>query len=300
MKTALHTVSYAGIWPGQALLTVEQIIDRAANLGYDAIMLMAKRPHASLLDLNDERRKILRAKLADAGLQLSIVAGYNDFCLGSEAPDVPLGEMQILYITELARLARDLDCSLVRVFTGFERAQLSYDQQWVGVTRSLKEAARRAADFGVTLCVQNHHDMAVGYQSLADLLAEIDEPNCRAAFDAWAPALHGADLAAGVAALGPRIAYTTVADYVRRPRYYYRPRLVNYEQQTDVIRAVPMGEGFIDYRGFFQALQASGYNGYVAYEMCSMLRGGGGEENLDRCAGRFLTWFDEHGFRTKG
>jgi sugar phosphate isomerase/epimerase len=53
---------------------------------------------------------------------------------------------------------------------------------------------------------------------------------------------------------------------------------------------VPMGEGFIDYRGFFAALREAGYNGTVAYEMCSPLRGGGGEENLDRCARRFLEY----------
>src|SRR5262249_23484735 len=149
---------------------------------------------------------------------------------------------------------------------------------------------------GVTLCVQNHHDLAVGYETLADLLAEVDQPNCQAAFDAWAPALHGADLAAGVKLLGKRIAHTTVADYVLRPRYHYRPRLVNYEPQTALVRAVPMGEGFIDYAAFFRALKEVGYNGYVAYEMCSPLRGGGSEANLDRCAKRFLAWMKENGF----
>ena len=48
-----------------------------------------------------------------------------------------------------------------------------------------------------------------------------------------------------------------------------------------------MGEGFIDYAAFFKALRSTGYTGYVAYEMCSMLRGGGSLENLDRCAIQF-------------
>ena len=52
MKTCLHTVSYAGTW-GQAALTLEQTIDKAAELGFDGIMLMAKRPHGSVLDLTD-------------------------------------------------------------------------------------------------------------------------------------------------------------------------------------------------------------------------------------------------------
>ena len=54
--------------------------------------------------------------------------------------------------------------------------------------------------------------------------------------------------------------------------------------------AVPMGEGFIDYPAFFRALTEVGFDGYVAYEMCSTLRGGGSQENLDRCARQFLAY----------
>jgi sugar phosphate isomerase/epimerase len=147
----------------------------------------------------------------------------------------------------------------------------------------------------VTIGVQNHHDMAAHVDSLFDLLQEIDEPNCKAMFDAWAPALHGTDLAAAVKKMAPYLIHTTVADYVRRPRFRYQPSLVNYAREEEVTRAVPMGEGFIDYPGFFKALQEIGYEGYIAYEMCSQLRGGGAEENLDRCARRFLEYIATSG-----
>src|SRR5262249_18597181 len=109
-------------------------------------------------------------------------------------------------------------------------------------------------------------------------------------FDAWAPALQGTDLVAAVKKLAPYIVHTTVADYVRRPRFRYQPALVNYVPDTDAVRAVPLGEGFIDYRAFFKALHEAGFGGHVAYEMCSPLRGGGSEENLDRCARKFLDY----------
>jgi sugar phosphate isomerase/epimerase len=51
---------------------------------------------------------------------------------------------------------------------------------------------------------------------------------------------------------------------------------------------VPIDEGFIDYSAFLKALKSGGYNGPVAYEMCSPLLGGGSEENLDRYARKFL------------
>jgi sugar phosphate isomerase/epimerase len=289
-KTALHSVSYAGVWPGQARLGLDDFLVRAKDLGFDAVMLMAKRPHLSPLDYDAEARGRLRERLASLGLRVACLAGYTDFCMGADRPDIPAREMQILQVWELCRLARDLGCGLVRVFTGFDQATATYDQQWNWCVAALQECARTAATLGVTIGVQNHHDVAGHWQSMADLLADVNHPNCKAMFDAWTPALHGDDLAEAARLMAPHMVHTTVADYVRRPRFRYLPALVNFSREPDAVRAVPMGEGFIDYRTFFRGLRDGGYQGYVAYEMCSPLRGGGGEENLDRCARRFLEY----------
>jgi sugar phosphate isomerase/epimerase len=109
-------------------------------------------------------------------------------------------------------------------------------------------------------------------------------------FDAWSPGLQGADLVEAARMMAPLSVQTTVADYVRRPRFHYDPSLVNFERQTDAVRAVPMGEGFIDYKSFFSAMHEAGFDCPVAYEMCAPIEGGGGEANLDRCAKQFLNW----------
>jgi sugar phosphate isomerase/epimerase len=287
-KTALHSVSYAGVWPGQARLGLDAFLEKASSLGFGGVMLMAKRPHLSPLDFDQNARRRLRGKLATLGLEVACLAGYTDFCLGSNHPEIPTREMQILYVGELARLAREIGSSMVRVFTTYSDPAVTLDQSWNACIESLRECARLAAEFGVTIGVQNHHDVAVHFDSLRDLLDDVGEPNCRAMFDAWSPALHGCDLAEGVRTMAPYTVHTTVADYVRRPQFKYVPPLVNYVRETDAIRAVPMGTGFIDYRTFFGALAESGYDGYVAYEMCSPLRGCGSEANLDRCAKTFL------------
>jgi sugar phosphate isomerase/epimerase len=287
-KTALHSVSYAGLW-GQARLSLDDFLDRARALGFPAVMLMAKRPHLSVLDYDSEARKKLRQRIERLGLKVACLAGYNDFGMGGDRPDIPSREMQVLYIRELCRLACDLDCGLLRIFTGYPGGG-AYEQQWNASVAALRECAGLTADYGVTLGVQNHHDTAAHYESLFDLLEEVGHPNCKAMFDAWAPALQGSDLAAAVRKMAPYIVHTTVADYVRRPRFRYEPGLVNYLPEPSAVRAVPMGEGFIDYRSFFRALRETGFDGYVAYEMCSPLRGGGGEANLDACAGRFLEY----------
>ncbi len=283
----LHSVSYSGSW-GQTRLSVEEFIDKAAELGFDGVMLMAKRPHLSVLDHGPQARRELRKRLESAGLKQMCLAGYNNFTADLEHSDIPHLEIQIHYITELARLCADLGGSLLRVFTAYEHARANYVSQWNMVVNALGESARRASEFGVTIGVQNHHDLAVGYETQHDLIRAVNEPNCKALFDAWAPALHGADLEKAARRMAPLMAHTTVANYQFRPRYRYNPSLVNYAKLEPYVQAVPIDEGFIDYTSFLNTLDQSGFRGTVAYEMCSALDGGGSLENLDRYARRFL------------
>jgi sugar phosphate isomerase/epimerase len=287
--TLLHSVSYSGSW-GQTFLPVDQFVDKAAELGYRGVLLMAKRPHLSVLDYGPDERARLRDRIVARGLTSVAIAGYTNFTADLEHGEVPHREIQIQHVVELARLARDVGGNLVRVFTGYEHPGSSFTSQWNLLVAALKECARRSAEFGATIGVQNHHDLAVGYQSMSDLIRAVDEPNCRACYDAWSPALCGEDLGTAAQVLAPVTVHTTVADYQLRPRFRYQPALVNYTRETPYVQAVPMGEGFIDYRAFFRSLFAHGFEGSVAYEMCSPLLGGGSIDNLDTYARRFLDY----------
>src|SRR4030042_670988 len=70
IKTCLHSVSYMGVWRGQATLTVDEFLLKAKELGYDGVMLAAKRPHVSLIDYDDIARQKLRARIKELGLEL--------------------------------------------------------------------------------------------------------------------------------------------------------------------------------------------------------------------------------------
>lgn len=290
LKPVLHSVSYSGAWHGQARLPLDDFLVKASSLGFAGVMLMAKRPHLSVLDFNADRLKQLRETLDRLSLECSVIAGYTNFSADAEHPEVPQREIQIAHVTDLARMAQALGATVVRVFTAYEHPRLGHGALLPVLVDALRECAKRASDFGVTIGIQNHHDCGVHYTTLLDLLEEINEPNCKASFDAWAPALQGEDYLAAARVMASRTCHTTVADYQLRPRYAYNNTLVNYEAQTPYVQAVPMGDGFIDYRGFFQTLVEHGYRGAVAYEMCSPLKGGGSLENLDRYAKRFIEY----------
>ncbi|HEV8037671.1 MAG TPA: sugar phosphate isomerase/epimerase family protein [Bryobacteraceae bacterium] len=285
----LHSVSYSGSW-GQHFLSLEQFLDKAAELGFDGVMLMAKRPHLSVLDWPAAARARLRSQVEKLGLRVACIAGYTNFTGDLEHRDIPNREYQIRHVVELAEMARDLGCGLVRIFTGYEQSSTTLDAQWKLIVESLRECSERTAELGVTIGVQNHHDIACDFESLYELIQEVNAPNCRAMFDAWAPALQGVDLATAAARMAKITVYTTTANYALRPRFRYHPTLVNYEKLLPTVQAVPMDEGFIDYRCFLAQMEAGGFEGPVAYEMCSPLRGGGGIENLDFYGRKFVSF----------
>jgi sugar phosphate isomerase/epimerase len=296
IKTCLHSVSYMGIWRGQATLTLDEFLVKAKELGFDGVMLAAKRPHLSLLDYDDAARLKLRNRIRELGLELVCIAGYNDFTAGVDKAGIPNTEIQAIYIGELAKLAHDLGTNMVRIYTGYERADLSYDKQYAMVVEGLQMAGKIAARYGVTLAVQNHHDIALHHDAMKWLLDEVNLPNVRAAFDCWSPTLEGLsseELRKAVHSMSPYLVHTTTADYKELPRYRYEHAQTNYVKLESQMRAVPMGKGFLDYDTFIKSLKEIGYQGYISYEMCEVLEGGGSVENLDKSARMFLEYVNK-------
>lgn len=289
MTPCLFSVSYAGYW-GQTTLDLQEFVRHAGQLGFSTVMLAGKRPHLSPLDLTPSAVAALREALLRSQVRCAVVAGYTNLVPAS-APEVPALEMQIAYVESLARLAAELGAGIVRIFTAYESPNQSLPEGWRTVVTTVREMCDRAAPLGVTLALQNHHDLGLATDSLLDLLAEIDRPNCKLGFDAWSPALRGEDLPAAARKAAPHTVITTNADYLRVPRFRYRPEFVNYERLSpDWVRAVQFGTGFIDYEGFFRGLRDGGFDGVAVYEMCSPIAGGGARDNLDAKARAYLAW----------
>jgi sugar phosphate isomerase/epimerase len=297
MTPCLFSISYAGFW-GQHNLPLAGFIQHAGRLGYPSVMIAGKRPHLSPLDARAENLAAVKRALAEAGVRCDVIGAYTNLVppqgAGCEVPHI---EFQIAYVEALAEIAANLGAGVIRVFTAYEAEGRDPQAQWRCCADALREMCDRAAPHGVTIAIQNHHDVGLHTGALLELLADIDRPNCKLGFDAWSPALRGEDLYEAAKSAAPHTVITTNADYIRVPRHRYRPELVNYERQpVDWVRAVPFGRGFIDYAAFFAGLREGGFDGIATFEMCSPLRGGGSLENLDSCASSYLHWMRERQF----
>src|SRR5215468_1409212 len=115
MQLGLFSISYGGLW-GQAALDLRAFVRRAAELGFDAVMLAGKRPHLSPLDYDAAAAAALRDELAAARVRCAVVAAYTDLA-PAPAAEVPFLEMQIAYVESLCRIGAALGANVVRVFT---------------------------------------------------------------------------------------------------------------------------------------------------------------------------------------
>jgi sugar phosphate isomerase/epimerase len=298
MQLSLFSVSYAGFW-GQHKLSTTEFIAKAAKLGYGSVMIAGKRPHLSPLDATDAELAAVKGALERHGVTCSVIGAYTDLS-GGGAAEVPALEMQIAYVQSLSKIAAKLGAKIVRIFTAYETDAIAVQTVWQRVVSSVREMCDRAAEHGVTLAIQNHHDVGVHTDALLELLGDIYRKNCKVGFDAWSPALRGEDLYDAARKMAPHTVITTNADYIRLPRFRYEPALVNYASAgEDLVRAVRFGEGFIDYRAFFKGLIGGGFDGIASYEMCSPIRGGGSEANLDSYAKHYLEWMKQHVLTTR-
>ena len=281
MKLGLYSITYLGLWYRGRALTLEELIQRARDYGYDGIEIDGKRPHGSPLDLTRQRCHELRLKAHDAGVEIYATAANNDF----SSPIPEHRESQLLYVRDLIRMTADLGAPVLRVFAAWPGVTMSDDGATYAVARrlwrdahqefsaedtwdrcreALREAARWAGDAGVTLALQNHPPVTNSPADMLRLIREIDSPHLKASLDAPLAARQKVtsmqQAAQDVGALQvlshfggeyERAADGSVRGLVRNP--------------DDSLTA----EDY--YLDFALGMEQIGYAGYIGYELCHPL-----------------------------
>jgi sugar phosphate isomerase/epimerase len=276
MKIALHSVTYSGTFGGEAA-PVEDVVSKAAEFGYDGLEIIAKRPHASPIDLNQDGRKRLRDLIASKGLELVCLAGYQDFSWNGQFGDMAHHEKELLYLIETIRLAHDLGCHLVRSFSGYLHPDVAFQQQWNWCVKYLREAAAFARDMDVVIGIQNHGGVTVHHLDVLDMVKEINSEYVKIQFDAPFILMTHSDYREAVHAVKDYIAYSVVGAHKLRPMAVFTPpdglKVPSiYELQR--FWTVPLGEQDEDYPAFISALKEVGYDGWLGYEICGKLSTG--------------------------
>jgi len=302
-KVGLYSITYLGVWYKGNALTLEAMMDRAKDFGFDGIEIDGKRPHGNPLDMPTSRCKDLKKRASDMGLDIYAVSANNDF----SSPVPEYRECQIVYLRELMRMTSDLEVEPLRVFLGWPGVTLHpeggrYDiakdiwqhahyqfepeQIWDWCREGLIESAKYAGDYGVTLALQNHKPVIHDWHDMMRMIKEVDSPHLKACLDA--PILEdkgeenivqAAKAVTGIQMLshfGGEFGEDENGNIIDIQDHSDHP---GQEDEQKAERYLP---------AFVNAMKGIGYEGWYSYELCHPLPVVNGEkvgiEFVDMCA----------------
>ncbi len=281
MKLGLYSITYLGVWYRGRALTLEEVIDRAKEYGYDGIEIDGKRPHGNPLDLPRRRCQELQLKAQDAGIEIYAVAANNDF----SSPVPEHRESQLIYVRDLIRMTADLGARTLRMFAAWPgvtftpegarytkarqiwreaHSDTTPEQTWEWCREGLVESARWAGEAGVTLALQNHAPVTNSPADMLRMIRDVGSPHLKACLDAPLAARQGVtsmQKAAGEVA-GIQVLSHFGGEYDRLPDGSVR----GLDRQPDDTLAPQ--DYYLD---FAIGMQEIGYDGYTGYELCHPL-----------------------------
>lgn len=252
MKLSFHSFGYGSYLPWVPSYTLEEAARRISALGYDGIEIGAKRPHAWPPDLDEKRRKELKAQIDSCGLEVSAIcpSSYNfnlASCVENERKD------SLKYYRDCVQLAADFGASVVVVVPGWIVFPTSYEQAWEWSKQGLKDAIELAEDAGVTLALEPINSYWVDLVTRTDhalkMMKELNSKSVKVMLDTQHIFLERENSVDAVKKCGKNLVHVHCEDSV----------------SASDRRFVP-GEGEFGFESFVKALHEIGYKGHLSVE----------------------------------
>ena len=300
IKLGLYSVAYSGTW-FKGGLSLEGFIDRAKKFGFDGVEIDLKRPHGFPGDLDNAKCKAIKDYVKAQGLEISAVAGNNNF----SSPVRENLENELLMLKEQIRVAKELGAPLLRVFASWRGVTIregiaSYDiaakyfnymdstknEVHDRVVACLSEGVKWAEAAGVVLVLQNHPPVTDTYMHMLNFVKEVNSPFLQCCLDA------------------PNCGYYNQSDeYITKAandvgklqRHTHASGEFELDANGNPV-LIPWEPEMIvsNYPALIKAMKKNGVDGYVSYEFCHVPRKNGktlGIEYIDEQVGHAVKYF---------
>ena len=226
--------------------TADDVIERAARYGYDALEWRGGPRGHIRPDLTPARLAELRLLQSQAGLSALAVTAYTDFVAESaETRDASLAALR-----RHCDMAAELGAAYVRAFLGVLPAGVQAASVYQRAAESLEAAARYAQSVGVTVALEPHDDFARP-ASVAPLLERVQHPGLGVIWDIGNAYSEGQTLTEGFESVRQRLSYVQVKDG---------------RGQGHDWRLTSVGAGDVPLSAAIRLLLASGYAGAFSVE----------------------------------
>ena len=230
MKLGLCTIAFQD-------KPLEEVIDIAADFGFDGIEVWGKPPHMPT-EYDEDYVKNMRDLAHEKGLSISAFGSYVD----------PLMHLHQQYFEDAFKIAHELGTDIVRIWTGG------------GASRTIPPADKRLILFRMVSLAQwasfrslimgmemhNNH-LSDSVESILEIIESIKLPSLKTYYQP----LSRSD-----------------ADEPHSAAQQLAPHIVNVHAQNfdEAGKSCPIAEGVVDYSKIVETLSDAGYDGYIQVE----------------------------------
>jgi sugar phosphate isomerase/epimerase len=243
-----------------------EAVRRIGAHGYDGVELLGDEPHAYFPTFGDDDERALCDALAEAGLSVSNVNANTAMGYYDDAPpsaffepsvvtdDDEAREWRVEYTKRAVDLAETVGSPAVCLATGRPLAGNPPERAREHLRASLHEILDYAEPRGIDVGIEFEPELLVECtDEVLALIHEIGRESLGVNLDVGHAAVYGEDLTETIHRSAGHITGVHLEDIVggRRGKHYHR---------------IP-GEGDLDFRTVFDALDDVGYDGFVTLEL---------------------------------
>jgi sugar phosphate isomerase/epimerase len=275
MQFGFSTNAFRGYGPGEA-------IDVLADAGYDGVELLFDEPHLYPPTADEAEVTAVRDRLDDAGVAIGncnafMLTAIEDFHHPSFVEeDSDYRQQRVDYTAASLRTAAALGADYISIEPGGP-VPAGKSREWAEdrFVEGLQELLPVADETGVDLLVEPEPDLLVETtDEFLALLDRVDSPRIGCNFDAGHLYCVGED---------PAEVVDRLAEYTRHYHLEDIPADRSHEHTQ-------LGDGAMDLDGFLEAVEATGYDGFVTVELYPY------EETAAETAREALAWLEDRGW----
>ncbi|WP_232688424.1 sugar phosphate isomerase/epimerase family protein [Halobacterium zhouii] len=246
--------------------SLPEAVGRVADHGYAGVEVLADEPHAYVPEFGDEDRDALSEALEETGLAVANVNANTAMGYYDDAPpeaffepsvataDDDAREWRVEYTKQAIDLADAVDSPAVCLASGRPLPANPPEQAYEHLLGSLHEILDHAEARGVDVGIEFEPGLLVECtDEVLSLIDDVGRDSLGVNLDVGHAAVYGENIAESIHRSAGHITGVHLEDIVggTRGKHYHR---------------IP-GEGDIDFRAVFDALDDAGYDGFATLEL---------------------------------
>lgn len=234
--------------------SLDYFLDSVTRIGFEHIELWASGPHFHLDYYSPQDVQNLKRKLKERGLKvICLTPEQSVYPISISHPDPEYRKKSVEFFCRHIEMASFLECDQMLVTTGLAYLDADETETWKWCRESLGEICRKAEKEGVYLPVEAFTSYSThvfnSAEHISRMITEVGSPNLKGLADTDVMAVTGKDLIHDfIRELGDNLTY------------------VHFVDGSPGGHLVP-GEGNLPLEEALQALNGSGYKGYLGLEL---------------------------------